>query len=395
MNMLQAHEQTKASFKVATRLGWNSGALVRPGVVIGTPKKPIEQALGGLDPNMLAKYRVRGPLKDWQTNIAKVCTGNTRLMFAVSVALTGPILRLVAGPRGGGFQFWGPKETGKTTAAMVAGSVWGCHRGAGNPEIGFAESWNSTGGKIEVTALAHNDSLLILDETTLAGPDDKKRAEVVTSVVMALAQQTEKQRLTNVASARWWRCFFLSTSNFTLDELASRGNVLLNDAHRSRLTDVPLPVGGHGIYENLHGFASGDKLTDALIVRARKYCGSAGLEFQTKLVAACHSDEKQIRKWLRRQRKVYSKRIKVQAKAKGLKALSRSTGRCATAYAAGCLAIKYKIVPWKEAQLLRAVLACQLDGLAQVAKEPVKADKCRRLPSWRAPRRRRHWPGLL
>ena len=367
--MLQDHEKTKPSFRVATRLGWNSGALVRPDQVIGRPKKPIELALGGLDQPMLAKYRVRGTLKGWQAKVAKVCTGNSRLMFTVSLAFTGPILRLVTGPRGGGFQFSGPRETGKTTGGMVAGSVWGCHRGAGNPEIGFAESWNSTANKIEVTALAHNDSLLILDETTLAGQDDKKRAEVVSGVVMALAQQNEKQRLTNVESARWWRCFFLSTSNLTLNELALRGNVVLNDAHRSRLTDVPLPAGGFGIYENLHGFSSGEKLTDALIVRARNCCGSAGLEFQKRLVADCSSNEPKLRKWLTQRRKVYTNRLNAQAKAKGVKPLSRSTGRCATVYAAGCLASKYGIVPWEKAELLRAVLLCQMDGLGQATAE--------------------------
>jgi hypothetical protein len=374
LNMLQGHRQKPPTFQVATRLGWNGGALVRPGVVIGTPKNPIEQALGGLDQHMLAKYRVRGTLQEWQTNVAQVCTDNSRLMFAVNLALTGPILRLVAGPRGGGFQFWGLPETGKTTAAMVAGSVWGCHRGAGNLEIGFAESWNSTANQIEVTALAHNDSILILDETTLAGPDDRKRAEVVTTVVMALAEQSEKQRMTNPGSARRWRCYFLSTSNLTLNELALRGNVILNDAHRSRLTEIPLPIGGHGIYEKLHEYSSGEKMTDALIVRARKYCGSAGQEFQKKLVVDCNSDEKVLRKWLAQQRKFYSAELKSRAKAQGLKPLNRSTGRCATVYAAGCLASKYGIVPWTNEQLAQAVLGCQLDGLRQVTTERLETD---------------------
>jgi putative DNA primase/helicase len=374
LNMLQGHEQQPSTFQVATRLGWNSGALVRPRVVIGTPTNPIERALGGLDQQMLAKYRVRGTLKDWQTKVAEVCTDNSRLILAISLAFTGPILRLVAGPRGGGFQFSGPPETGKTMAGMVGGSVWGCHRGAGNPEIGFAESWNSTAHQIEVTALAHNDSILILDETTLAGPDDRKRAEVVTAVVMALAQQNEKQRMTNVGPARWWRCYFLSTSNLTLNELALRGNVILNNAHRSRLTDIPLPTGGFGIYETLHGFSSGEKMTDALIARARKYCGSAGLEFQKRLVADCNTDEKTLRKWLARQRKFYSDELKAQATAQGMKPLNRSTDRCATAYAAGCLASKYGIVPWTEEQLLRAVLGCQLDGLRFDGTERSQAD---------------------
>src|ERR1019366_5447930 len=112
-----------------------------------------------------AKYRCRGTLKDWKNNIGDLCKENSRLMFAASLACVGPVLRFVTGPRSGGFQISGKGETGKTTAAMVAGSLWGCHLSPERREKGFAESWHTTAGKVEITALAHNETLLILDET--------------------------------------------------------------------------------------------------------------------------------------------------------------------------------------------------------------------------------------
>lgn len=75
---------------------------------------------------------------------------------------------------------------------MVAGSVWGCHSGTGNREIGFAETWHTTANQVEFTALAHNDGLLILDETTQAGSNDRERAQVVIKVTTTLAQLREK-----------------------------------------------------------------------------------------------------------------------------------------------------------------------------------------------------------
>lgn len=295
LNLLQAIKRKKISFKVVTRLGWNSGAIVRPDGVIGTPKKRLETSFGDLDVQVLAKYRVRGTLAEWQEKITALSPGNSRLMFALSLAFTGPILKLVSGPRGGGFQFWGEKETGKTTAVMVAGSVWGCHTDAGNPEIGFAESWHTTANEVEVTALAHSDFILILDETFEAGSSDKEIAQLVISVIMTLAQQREKTRKNSPGSPRSWRCYFLSTSNFSLGELAQRGGVVLNDAHRSRLTEIPLPVSDHGIYEELHGFASGEAMTDALVSRCRRYYGSAGLEFQKRLVSDHQADASSLR----------------------------------------------------------------------------------------------------
>jgi putative DNA primase/helicase len=302
-------------------------------------------------------------LEDWQTNIASICMGNSRLIFAVSLAFTGPILRFVRGPRGGGFQLWGKQETGKTTATMVAGSVWGCHTGKGDQEIGFAETWHTSANQVEITALAHNDCLLILDETSLAGSDDRSRAQVVITVTMALAQQREKQRMTNVGSARSWRCYFFSTSNLTLDALAQTGKVVLLDAVRSRLTEIPVPTGGQGIYEDLHGFASGENLTDTLAVRCRKYFGTAGRAFERRLVEARKKNVTKLLNSLRGWRNEYIRVLKSKSQAKHLRPLQRSTGRCATVYAAGRLALQYGILRWDRQALLQAILLCQLDGV--------------------------------
>ena len=267
LELLQAQQHTPSTFKVATRLGWNSGAIVRPDEIVGSPKPRLETDFGDLPPQMLAKYRSKGTLEDWKRNIAALCTGNSRLMFAVSLAFTGPSLRFVRGPRGGGFQFWGDKETGKTTATMVAGSVWGCHTDVGNREIGFAETWHTTANQVEITALAHNDCLLLLDEIG----QDASRAQTIINVIMTLTQQREKERMTNVQPARSWRFYFLSTSNLPLDTIALHGKVVLNDAVRSRLTEIPLPADGQGIYEELHELRSGEELSDVLSGRCRKY----------------------------------------------------------------------------------------------------------------------------
>jgi len=106
-------------------------------------------------------------VEDWQQKIGKLCIGNSRLMFAASLACTGPILSFVSGLGLADFRFRGRRKTGKTTAAMVAGSIWGCHRDSTRNEKGFAESWNTTVNELERTAQAHSDAILIVDETNL------------------------------------------------------------------------------------------------------------------------------------------------------------------------------------------------------------------------------------
>jgi putative DNA primase/helicase len=367
---LQSRQPEPDTFQVVTKLGWSgTTAYVSPHEVVGQAELPLEPDFHDLDPQMLLKYRVKGTLEEWQKNIASLCVGNSRLMFAVSLACTGPILPLVSGPRGGGFQFSGPAETGKTTAAMVAGSFWGCHSSARSDQ-GFTESWHSTAGKVELTALAHNDALLILDETKRAGRDAQARAQAVVDVSFGLAERTEKDRLTNAGSVRSWRLYFLSTSNYTLAELARRGRVEVDAAVLGRLFDVPCPEKGRGIYEQLHGFVSGEKLTDVLKVRCRKYFGSASRALVRQLVADHAADSAGLKKFLRTERQAYLDALKPKVDAEGFESLSRVSGRCATVFAAGSLAIKYGILPWPRDQLVEGILACQLAGL-QVPKAAV------------------------
>jgi putative DNA primase/helicase len=365
LQKLQERKPTKPSFKVVTRLGWHSGAYVFGEEIIGVPRMKLEKAFGDLDHAMRVKYRTKGTLNEWQDQIAPLCKGNSRLMFGVCLAFTGPILSLVAGPKAGGFQLWGDPETGKTTAAMVAGSVWGRHRGD-RSEAGFMESWNSTASKVEVTALAHNDALLILDETKQAGTDDRERAKIVTSVAFRLAEAVEKERLTNPTSARSWRCYFLSTSNLSLAELSTRGGVVIDDANRGRMADIPMPVDGHGIYEKLHGFASGQNLSDKLQQLCRKYYGTPAREFIRRLVRKRQGDARELKNFLKAERAAYRKALKRAIEAENLEQpLGRILDRCAIVFAAGSLARKYGIVSWNRKRILKAILSCQLDQLRQ------------------------------
>jgi putative DNA primase/helicase len=374
LELLQAQQHTPSKFKVATRLGWNSGAFVLPDKTIGKPNETLEPSFRHLDQQVLGKYRTKGTLDQWQRKIGKLCSGNSRLMFCASLGLTGPILALVGGPRSGGFQLFGPAETGKTAAAMVTGSIWGCHRSRERRENGFSESWHSTAGKIEITALAHNETVLPLDETKRSGRTDKERGQVVLDVSFGLAEGVEKERLTNIGSIRGWLFYFLSTSNYSLDELAQRVGLEIDDAERGRLVDIPNPVGGHGIYEDLHGYENGQKFTDALKVRCRKFCGAVGEEFGQRLVKDQADDPAALKRFLQEERNSYLQTLKAKTQVENLKPLNRASGRFATTFAAGSLGIKYGIFPWDRDDLLQAVLSCQLDGLRHSQTKNEQAD---------------------
>ena len=393
LHQLDRRSPQPPKFVVVTRLGWNRGAFVLPQEIVGEPKSRLEASFRHLDQQQLAKYRVKGTLEDWQIKIGKLCAENSRLMFCASLGLTGPILPLVSGPRSGGFQLFGEAETGKTAAAMVTGSIWGCHRSPERRESGFAENWHTTAGKVEITALAHNETVLILDETKRAGRNDKERAQAVVDISFGLAENVEKERLTNTGSVRGWRLYFLSTSNYSLTELARQGGIEVDNAQRGRFVDIPNPVAGHGIYENLHEFLDGRRFTDALKGRCRKCCGAVGEELVRRLVEERRRDPTELKKFLKQARATYLKAIKAEARAENLRLLNRASGRFATVFAAGSLAIRYKICLWDRDRLLQAILSCQLDGLRaakteHLATDPSVSDLRRKLVEYLRERRR-------
>ena len=349
-----------ATFRVATKIGWNGNTYVLPDQIFN-PRTDVYAMLNELDPDILAKYtKSKHRLKEWQTQIGKLCLNNSRLMFAIALAFTGPILRFVDGIRSGGFQIYGDPETGKTTAAMVTGSVWGRHR---QSELGFLETWNTTANAVEITALGHSDGLLPLDETKKAGADLTKRAATILEATIRLSEQREKRRLNCATAFRSWRGYFLSTSNYSLKRLAEMGGIEVDDADLGRLVDIPLPTAAHGIYQDLHGFASGMELTNKLKVCCRIYYGVAGRIFLAKLARLLQRGKiDAIKQYLQARRDEYLDQLNKQQT--GLETpLNRAKDRFATTYAAGALAIKLGVLDWDATSLLKAILSCQLDGL--------------------------------
>lgn len=123
-NLLTQYIQTRHPEEFASctdRIGWHGRAFVLPKDTIGDQ---AERIVFQTDNAVENTFRVKGTPAQWRERVGALCAGNSRLVFAVSCAFAGPLLR-PAGMESGGFHFRGDSSSGKTTALKLAASVYG------------------------------------------------------------------------------------------------------------------------------------------------------------------------------------------------------------------------------------------------------------------------------
>ncbi len=246
------------------RVGWHGSAFVLPSGSIGSGDGAQRYVLQ-TDSGMEDPFRRHGTLEEWQRQVAALCVGNSRLIFALCCALAGPMLR-PAGMEGGGFHLRGHSGIGKTTGLKVAASVWG--------RPSYMQRWRTTDNALEATAAQHSDATLILDEI---GEIDGR---VLGECAYMLANGQEKGRATRGGMARRkrsWLLLFLSSGEVTLPGHMAEAGKQARAGMEVRMLDVPLDAGkGMGGIEDLHGHEGPAQLSEAIVAAAARCYGSAG-----------------------------------------------------------------------------------------------------------------------
>lgn len=285
-------------------------------------------------------FALRGNLKEWQREVAALCVGNSRLLFAVSVAFAAPLLYL-AGAESGGFHLRSNSSDGKTTALRVAASVCG---GAD-----FMQRWRATDNGLEALAMQHCDAPLLLDE--LAQIDPRAAGEVA----YMLANGGGKARAGRTGSARErasWRVLFLSAGEIGLAEHMGEIGRAPRAGQELRLAEIPADAGaGLGVFECLHEFKSGSEFAKALDRAARRNYGVAFAAYLREMVSRQHEVADVVREAQRQfEQHCLSEGAHGQAR--------RVAGRFALVGAGGELATKWGITGWEAGAAMRAARAC-------------------------------------
>jgi uncharacterized protein (DUF927 family) len=248
-----------------SKVGWHENAFVLPGATIAPDA--VATVLFQSPHAVEHLLNVAGTLDDWRANVGQLCSGNSRLILAVSCAFAGPILALVGG-ESGGIHFKGDTSRGKTTALIVGGSVLG-----GGGRNGFVQSWRATTNGLEAMAELHNDLCLFLDE--LGQMDPREAADTA----YLLGNGSGKARMSHNIVARkklTWRLIYMSAGEVTLADHTQTAGQRTKGGAEVRLLNVEADAGaGMGLFEDIHGADSEDAFARQLKDAAQRYYGAA------------------------------------------------------------------------------------------------------------------------
>jgi hypothetical protein len=285
--------------------------------------------------------------------------GQSRLVSGLCLGVSGPVCATF-GYEAPGFQPVSPGGFFKTTMGRIIGTLWGGNEKLSG-KLGCGVSWNQTNNNLEIIAAAFNQMFLFLDDMHRAKKEDvEKIIEIMNGE--GRGRWTETQRASFIVPV-------FSTSNTSGIAFARHFRMMDQlEALIDRLSDIPLPSGCPYMVE---GIRTPDELREYGKNVRNLSCqnfGWAGPEFERRLSQGVKSDRASVQTFVDARQQTYWDAAN-DLKSFGGRDLTRVSDKFATAFVAGCLAARYKIFPYTEAEMLDALWICQRDHLAFVDQE--------------------------
>jgi Domain of unknown function (DUF927) len=374
MNRIEAYPRT-SSFEVAEEIGVFKDCFILPDRTIPALPDKVEICLNDIPADIISKYKTAGTPKGWK-DLARYGVGNTRLMFAFALNFVGPVSAIwsrefVA------FQFKADPSSGKGAIAAVSTSTWGWDPILGM-KYGFGTNWNTTTNNLEVICKGYNHTILFLDETGVADDKDSMGKRVdFRKAIMRLDSQTVRGRMTDDGPRGVWNMPVLSTSNLSVLQMLKAGKFgnekddVPPRPYCDRLIDIPCPNVGYGMFEYVYDSKNNAKFSERLKQLASKHHGKAGREFVRRILEKRAKNAQEMLDFLDTRAADYEQKAEARIGPSG--DLERIHNKFATVYAAGCLAIREKILPFEYEAVLEAILMCEEDHVRLVDEELAKA----------------------
>ncbi|WP_313700911.1 DUF927 domain-containing protein [Pantoea sp.] len=315
----------------------------------------------------------KGTLKQWQMHVASAALHSPYAMLTVCSAMAGYCIYFT-NFESGGFHLYGDSSKGKTTALLVAASVFGSNQ--------YVCDWNVTETAFEEFAESRNNSLLILDELVLLDKNPKEAAQKMQKLVYILGSGGGKQRSTHYQKHKAvWRLNAISNGENGLAQHAADGDMSRKKGEQARFVDVPVDCGNdQGIFLTVPEDMTLSDYAETIKENCERYHGTAGPALVNKLL------EKKS-EFLTEKIDRYSREFLKHHKIEGQDGLEkRIARRFALAYASGVIAVKCKILPFSPQEVMKGISCCYMmacdkkpqtkEVFNQILKDALKNEAC-------------------
>ncbi|MES0090086.1 DUF927 domain-containing protein [Mesorhizobium sp. M0030] len=291
------------------------------------------------------KFCPVGTLAAWQEEVGSVVKGQPLLLFILCLAFLPAILRFIPGMNPL-FELIGEPESGKTTAGLLAASVW-----VGNSfsEVGGGLTWDLTVNAFDVVKVQHAGALLFLDEGNLAGSNERDRKDVIRKVIFKASSKGGRKRLTEKVAPPNVDFALLSTSNQPLRNVIHAKAAEL-DAMRTRMVTVVIGQNLGVLTHTPDGFDTTEEAVDHLRNAVKINHGVAARAFIQRLVKA---DPKMLQAKIDREMARFARKLP----SFDGDGNARTRRMFSSLYAAGVLARRWRVLPAEWGDFAPALLA--------------------------------------
>lgn len=325
------------------RTGWIAGQFVLPDLVIGADSNAIPSVMyEAPEGDEVADFGTRGTLEEWKQRVALLACHSATMTFVTCLAFAAPLLEPLE-LEGGGIHLDGKSSKGKSLSARVARSV------SGPPRL---LSWSTTVSGLERAAASFNGSLMCVDEAGALEGSDKENAILIRNTAFKIGEGVGKLRGKGWETKLTWRTILLSTGETSLEDLVKSASINRLAGEEVRFPNLPCGFGEQGVFETLpRDCSSSAELVDQLEAACKRYHGTAFRAFVARAVQELGRLPDATRSLMD-----CFYEYAVVSDTQGWE--RRFARKFALAAAAGILAARWKILPWSEDLILRAVKLC-------------------------------------
>lgn len=340
----------KEELVYAAKPGWtkNGKAFVRPDRLIGKSSLNIVgfRRSKPQDPRGMIKHR--GSVESWKSSIGTPAKSSSIMMFTISAAFAAALLK-ITGKETFAFCLFAESRSGKTLATLAAGSV------IGTGTVGQMLDWNQTDNRLQEQLPELNDCLVPVDDLMgMNGTDREKYSRIKSSAyIFALGAGTGRHSSYSQGSSDNWRTILLTSNEYSIRDLAGLLRSQRNPGETVRLIDLPATFdGATDIFDRLSALNGEEQLSwDQWFRACSQNQGHVFESFLEKLIAR----KPRMRRVIKKHIKAFVNLVQSRSDGNFARDIAQKFG---LVYAAGELAIQFRLVPWKSVALRDAIAKC-------------------------------------